>query len=201
MIDRLSVAALRLRHLAEQADRPDADAAHRARCAAMVACVAQQRRDLAACLGALFHGLPGRARTLQNLSPVQDVQRPQPQPRAAARGRLWVNQPCRADPAGPVRGGHRAGAGRFARQPGALDLALDYGRAAIKSLDFVNAIEAAKGILLAAHAGPVERLMATRLLCVACAQLGIPHVARPFIDQIPAASSPSRWTAAGPPAC
>lgn len=63
MIDRLSVAALRLHHLAEQADRVDVNAAHRARCAAMATRVAEQRRDLAACLGALFVDcLAGRAR-------------------------------------------------------------------------------------------------------------------------------------------
>lgn len=53
MIDRLSILALKLYHMREQAERTDAGAEHRERCAERAAVLAEQRADLAACLDAL----------------------------------------------------------------------------------------------------------------------------------------------------
>jgi hypothetical protein len=53
MIDRLSIMALKLRAMAQQADRADADDAHRAASRAKLARLHEQRLDLAGCLDAL----------------------------------------------------------------------------------------------------------------------------------------------------
>lgn len=47
VLDRLSILALKIFHMAEQAHRQDADKAHRDRCAAKLATLEIQRRDLA----------------------------------------------------------------------------------------------------------------------------------------------------------
>ena len=53
-IDRLSILALRLYHMEEQAHRTDADAAHLAKVKARLVVLCDQRRDLAASLGQLL---------------------------------------------------------------------------------------------------------------------------------------------------
>lgn len=63
MIDRLSILALKVHHMRIQAQRDDEDDEHRARCAARLAVLIEQRADLASCLDALLAGLlAGRAR-------------------------------------------------------------------------------------------------------------------------------------------
>jgi hypothetical protein len=54
MIDRLSILALKIRAMREQAARPDADEAHRALGLARLAQLERQRHDLCACLDALL---------------------------------------------------------------------------------------------------------------------------------------------------
>ncbi len=60
MVDRLSILALRVYHMGEQARRQDADPAHRRRCAEKLAVLEVQLRDLADCLrvlqAELLHG-------------------------------------------------------------------------------------------------------------------------------------------------
>ncbi|MCD6674111.1 MAG: DUF4254 domain-containing protein [Burkholderiaceae bacterium] len=58
MIDRLSILALKVHHMRIQAQRDDEDDAHRAGCAARLAVLVEQRRDLASSLDALLAGLP-----------------------------------------------------------------------------------------------------------------------------------------------
>jgi len=57
MTDRLSILALKVHHMRIQAQRDDEDDAHRERCAARLAVLVEQRRDLASCLDALLAGL------------------------------------------------------------------------------------------------------------------------------------------------
>ena len=57
MIDRLSIMALKEYHMAEQANRTDADAAHREKCAARVLVLQEQQRDLTAALYLLLQDL------------------------------------------------------------------------------------------------------------------------------------------------
>lgn len=54
IIDRLSILSLKVHHMGLQAQRTDADAAHRAACAEKAARLARQRDELAACLDALL---------------------------------------------------------------------------------------------------------------------------------------------------
>ena len=54
MIDRLSILALKIHHMALQAARRDADADHRARCQAKLGVLRAQRADLAGCLAQLL---------------------------------------------------------------------------------------------------------------------------------------------------
>ena len=54
MIDRLSIMSLKVRAMAEQAARADADAAHREASAVKLERLRQQRRDLAGCLDTLL---------------------------------------------------------------------------------------------------------------------------------------------------
>lgn len=56
MIDRLSILALKIHAMAQQAERADASPAHRAACRARAARLVQQRQDLGACLDRLLHG-------------------------------------------------------------------------------------------------------------------------------------------------
>ena len=53
MVDRLSIMALKIAAMRQQAERADADAAHRSASAARLARLLEQRADLAACLDAL----------------------------------------------------------------------------------------------------------------------------------------------------
>ena len=53
MIDRLSILALKIRAMAIESRRADADDAHRQRCAGKLARLGEQRRDLAGCLATL----------------------------------------------------------------------------------------------------------------------------------------------------
>jgi hypothetical protein len=63
IVDRLSILSLKIFHMREQAERPDADAEHRRTCAAKLAVLLEQRGDLAAALAALADDLAaGRKR-------------------------------------------------------------------------------------------------------------------------------------------
>lgn len=53
-VDRLSILALKIWHMAEQAGRADADAAHRARCQAKLDVLLEQRRDLSTAIDQLL---------------------------------------------------------------------------------------------------------------------------------------------------
>lgn len=53
-IDRLSILALKIYHMRIEATRPDADAAHRARCAAKLDVLLQQRTDLSSAIDSLL---------------------------------------------------------------------------------------------------------------------------------------------------
>ena len=54
LADKLSIVELKIYHMREQVARPDADAAHRARCADRLAVLDTQRDDLAAELSELW---------------------------------------------------------------------------------------------------------------------------------------------------
>lgn len=53
-LDRLSILALKLYHMRAETQRTDADAEHRARCAAKLAVLEEQRRDLTAAIDTLL---------------------------------------------------------------------------------------------------------------------------------------------------
>lgn len=53
-IDRLSILAVKLYHMAEQTGRADATATHRARCASKLQVLREQRRDLSAAIDSLL---------------------------------------------------------------------------------------------------------------------------------------------------
>lgn len=62
MIDRLSILALKLHHMAAQTKRTEVDDTHRARCAQKLQTLRRQRDDLAACLSQLLDDVAaGRA--------------------------------------------------------------------------------------------------------------------------------------------
>ena len=62
MIDRLSILALKIFHMAQQARRTDADAEHLSVCRAKLHILREQRADLAACLALLLEDIEnGRA--------------------------------------------------------------------------------------------------------------------------------------------
>lgn len=65
IIDRLSVNALRIYHMAEEAQRTTASPEHRAKCAARVNILREQRRDLAGCLAALLDDLAKGQRVMK----------------------------------------------------------------------------------------------------------------------------------------
>ena len=48
LIDKISISELKIFHMQEQVDRPDAEPAHRARCADRLVILRRQRDDLAA---------------------------------------------------------------------------------------------------------------------------------------------------------
>lgn len=53
-IDRLSILALKLWHMTEQTERTDADSAHRAKCAAKLVVLQEQRKDLTEAIDTLL---------------------------------------------------------------------------------------------------------------------------------------------------
>lgn len=53
-LDRLSILALKIWHMRAEVERPDADAAHRERCAAKLAVLEEQREDLTSAIDALL---------------------------------------------------------------------------------------------------------------------------------------------------
>lgn len=53
-LDRLSILALKIYHMKAEAERPDAAPDHRARCAAKLAVLEEQRRDLTEAIGTLL---------------------------------------------------------------------------------------------------------------------------------------------------
>lgn len=53
-LDRLSILALKIWHMREQAEREDVDAAHRARCSAKLDVLLEQRRDLSTAIDELM---------------------------------------------------------------------------------------------------------------------------------------------------
>ena len=63
MIDRLSILALKEFHMHEETVRPDAAAAHQAKCAEKLARIRQQRADLTACLAELLADVAAKRRT------------------------------------------------------------------------------------------------------------------------------------------
>ncbi len=63
MIDRLSILALKEYHMAEEANRADASADHREKCAAKLARIRVQRGDLTQCLAEIVADVIARRRT------------------------------------------------------------------------------------------------------------------------------------------
>ena len=63
MIDRLSILALKEYHMREEAERDDASAEHRAKCAEKFARIRLQRADLTQCLAELLDAVTARTRT------------------------------------------------------------------------------------------------------------------------------------------
>lgn len=88
IIDRLSILALKIYHMREEAEREDAAANHRAVCAERLGILERQRADLAGCLRALHDEvLSGRAtfRTYRQFKMYNDPET-NPAVRAARRG-------------------------------------------------------------------------------------------------------------------
>jgi hypothetical protein len=89
ILDRLSILALKIFHMREEAERADAAAAHRSVCAERLAVLERQRADLADCLRALCEELlAGRAtfRTYRQFKMYNDPET-NPAVRAARSGR------------------------------------------------------------------------------------------------------------------
>jgi hypothetical protein len=63
IVDRMSILALKEFHMAEEARRADASAAHREKCAEKLARIRRQRADLTACLAELLADVAARRRT------------------------------------------------------------------------------------------------------------------------------------------
>ena len=62
IIDRLSILSLKIYHMQEQAERTNADEAHRATCQSKLEQLGRQRADLTACLNALLQQLEAGTR-------------------------------------------------------------------------------------------------------------------------------------------
>jgi hypothetical protein len=87
IIDRLSILALKIYHMREEAERADADETHRARCAARLEVLRDQRSDLAGCLEALLGDIAAgdaRFRTYRQFKMYNDPET-NPAVRAARR--------------------------------------------------------------------------------------------------------------------
>lgn len=88
IIDRLSVLALRIYHMREEATRPDADPDHRGRCQERARVLEEQRSDLAECLSALQRDLLAGKRRVRRYRQFKMYNDPEMNPylRAADRG-------------------------------------------------------------------------------------------------------------------
>lgn len=89
IIDRLSILALKIYHMREEAGRGDAAAEHRALCAERLLILERQRGDLAGCLSALCDELCSGAATFRTYRQFKMYNDPETNPavRAARRGR------------------------------------------------------------------------------------------------------------------
>ena len=85
-IDRLSILALRIYHMDEQAHRTDASLGHRAKARSRLEILARQQHDLAQASRAAERHLC-RPQAARSLPAVQDVQRSDAQPLPVRRGR------------------------------------------------------------------------------------------------------------------
>ena len=65
IVDRLSVLSLKIYHMGEEAERPDADEAHRDRCRSRLETLLRQRADLAACLETLLDDVAAGRRRIR----------------------------------------------------------------------------------------------------------------------------------------
>ncbi len=89
IVDRLSVLALKIYHMHEEATRPDADPDHRARCRERTFALEEQRADLAECLASLQRDLLAGRRRFRRYRQFKMYNDPEMNPflRAARRGR------------------------------------------------------------------------------------------------------------------
>ncbi|MGH7570423.1 MAG: DUF4254 domain-containing protein [Gemmatimonadota bacterium] len=89
IVDRLSVLALKIYHMHEEATRPDADPDHRARCRERTLVLEEQRADLAGCLASLQQELLAGRRRFRRYRQFKMYNDPEMNPflRAARRGR------------------------------------------------------------------------------------------------------------------
>ena len=88
IIDRLSILALKIYHMREEAERGDAAASHRAVCAERLGILERQRADLAGCLRALYVELLSGMATFRTYRQFKMYNDPETNPavRAARRG-------------------------------------------------------------------------------------------------------------------
>lgn len=88
IIDRLSILALKIYHMREEAERRDAAAGHRAACAERLGILERQRVDLAGCLRALRDELLSGTATFRTYRQFKMYNDPETNPavRAARRG-------------------------------------------------------------------------------------------------------------------
>ena len=85
IVDRLSILALKIFHMAEEAERRNADADHRARCRARLEILETQRSDLADCLHVLIDDLEAGRRRFRRYRQFKMYNDPATNP--ALRGR------------------------------------------------------------------------------------------------------------------
>ena len=88
IIDRLSILALKIYHMREEAERGDAAASHRAACAERLGILERQRADLAGCLRSLYDELLSGMATFRTYRQFKMYNDPETNPavRAARRG-------------------------------------------------------------------------------------------------------------------
>jgi hypothetical protein len=88
IVDRLSILALKIYHMREEAGRQDATAEHRAVCAERLAILERQRADLAGCLRSLWDELLSGRATFKSYRQFKMYNDPETNPavRAARRG-------------------------------------------------------------------------------------------------------------------
>lgn len=80
ILDRLSINALRIYHMEEEAQRTSATDEHRARCAQRVVLLSEQRRDLVTCLHELFENLQQGTRFMKVYRQMKMYNDPQMNP-------------------------------------------------------------------------------------------------------------------------